>query len=89
MRARTGRPAEEPAAPAAPDQSSAPAPLGKHCWVVDYPRPPGAWPALLCQWKQRNDGGWLPEVAVIGGDPREPEIVALWIEAEYLRPATG
>ena len=62
-------------------------PLGKHCWVVDAPDHPGAWPGLLVQWHRHPGGIWVGQVAVIAGEVGDQQVVEIWIEAGYLRPA--
>jgi hypothetical protein len=70
---------------AEPDVEDRP-PQGKHCWVVDYPGHPGAWPGLLAGWKRAADGEWRGHVAVVGQSAEGLRLASLWIEARYLRP---
>lgn len=64
---------------------------GRHCWVIDSPGHPGRWPGVLLEWRQLDEG-WegliayvIPEVPARRG----VRLVARWVAAEHLEPATG
>jgi hypothetical protein len=61
-------------------------PVGKHCWVVGAPGHPGAWPALLLEWRKDPGGAWAGRVAVVGGTAEDRRPVEVWVSAEHLRP---
>ena len=78
-----------PAPPAQPEPRPAPRRpagegSGRHCWVHDPPDAPGAWPGLLVEWRQQEDG-WHGRVAYAVPGANGPVLVEAWLPADQLK----
>jgi hypothetical protein len=63
---------------------------GRHCWVVDDRRWPGAWPALILEWRQDAQQQWWGRCILAGAySPQGLTVTDTWISAAHLYPASG
>jgi len=62
-----------------------PAPVVRHCWVIDAPEAPGRWPGLLLEWTRGPDG-WRGRVALVADGEHGPVMLTLWVTGDHLTP---
>ena len=78
-------PADGPPPPAADRRPPATAARAGTAGCATRRRPPGAWPGLLVEWRQRG-GSWQGRVAYTVAGPHGPALVEAWLPAARLEP---